>query len=83
MTEPNPWHQLVMTLLGSLIGHPDAVKLKIREEQRGVVISAEVHPDDVGRVIGKGGANIAALRTLVAFVGEQQGISAALDLKNS
>ena len=41
----------------------------VRVEQRGDILEVRVHPDDLGKVIGRNGRTAKALRTVVAALG--------------
>ncbi|MBI4035099.1 MAG: KH domain-containing protein [Candidatus Chisholmbacteria bacterium] len=57
---------LLEHLLKSIADHPDAVTVSEQQDSTGtVVLNASVHPEDMGRVIGKQGRIINAIRTLV------------------
>jgi uncharacterized protein len=60
---------LVEYLARRLVEHPDAVSVEEVEEEDAVVILLRVAPDDVGRVIGRGGRIARALRTLARASG--------------
>jgi predicted RNA-binding protein YlqC (UPF0109 family) len=53
----------------ALVDHPDEVKIERRVDEMGVLLSLKVHPDDMGQIIGKGGATARAIRSLVKIVG--------------
>jgi len=53
----------------ALVDHPDEVKIERRVDEMGVLLSLKVHPDDIGQIIGKGGATARAIRSLVKIVG--------------
>lgn len=53
-------------LVRGIVGHPDEVRVSIRELRRGRTYEVRVHPDDFGRVIGRGGRTANALRTVVS-----------------
>jgi predicted RNA-binding protein YlqC (UPF0109 family) len=57
-------------LARKLVSKPDEVIVEVVEGARGPVIELEVHPDDFGKVIGKGGRVAQALRTLVRAAAE-------------
>ena len=57
---------LILVIAKALVDHPEDVRVDIREEDRGTVYTLSVHPDDVGKVIGKQGRIAKALRTVVA-----------------
>lgn len=56
---------LLSFLAGKLVSRPDEVIVEAIETAKGPVIELEVHPDDLGKVIGRAGRVAQALRTLV------------------
>ncbi len=58
--------ELILVIARALVDYPDEVRVEIREESRGTVYSLSVHPDDIGKVIGKQGRIAKALRTVVS-----------------
>jgi predicted RNA-binding protein YlqC (UPF0109 family) len=56
-------------LVRGIVDHPDEVHVDLRERRRGQVLEVRVHPDDLGKVIGRGGRTARALRTVVAALG--------------
>jgi predicted RNA-binding protein YlqC (UPF0109 family) len=56
-------------LVKGIVEHPDDVAVAERSGKRGRTIEVRVHPDDLGKVIGRGGRTANALRTVVAGVG--------------
>ena len=56
---------LLEFLAKKLVAVPDAVVVQQVEGDRGPIIELEVDPDDLGKVIGRGGRVAQALRTLV------------------
>ena len=53
-------------LVGKIVDHPDEVSVTSVSGQRGEVLEIRVHPDDLGRVIGRSGRTAKALRTVVS-----------------
>jgi uncharacterized protein len=53
-------------LVKGIVTHPDDVNVRSRELRRGRALEVRVHPDDLGKVIGRGGRTASALRTVVA-----------------
>jgi len=53
-----------------IVDHPDAVTIRSSSSPRGDVLEVRVHPDDRGRVIGRGGRTAKALRTVVAALAD-------------
>ena len=51
-------------IVKGIVDHPDDVVIRSSTSPRGEVLEVRVHPDDRGRVIGRGGRTAKALRTL-------------------
>ena len=49
----------------SMVNHPDDVRVVSSETSRGDLLEIHVHPDDLGRVIGRSGRTAKAIRTVV------------------
>src|SRR5437879_13849776 len=56
---------LVEFIAKALVDHPEAVQVRQIEGERAIVIEVKVAPDDVGKIIGKQGRIVNALRTVV------------------
>jgi hypothetical protein len=56
--------ELIELLTRSLVDAPDAVDVREIEDQDLLIIEVRVAPDDVGKIIGRQGRTIKALRTL-------------------
>ncbi|MCL1891348.1 MAG: KH domain-containing protein [Coriobacteriia bacterium] len=56
--------KLVESVVMSLVDDPDAVEIVSREEELTVIIEVKVAPDDTGKIIGRQGRVVRALRTL-------------------
>ena len=52
-------------LVRGIVDHPDDVFVSTRSQRRGSVLLVRVHPEDMGRVIGRAGRTASALRTVV------------------
>ncbi len=52
-------------LVRGVVDHPDEVQVTSRDLRRGQVLDVRVHPDDLGKVIGRGGRTARALRTVI------------------
>jgi len=57
--------ELLRFLAQRLVSKPDAVFVELHPDARGAVLELEVDPDDLGKVIGRGGRVAQALRTIV------------------
>ena len=56
-------------LVKGIVEHPEEVSARERNDRRGRTIEVRVHPDDLGKVIGRAGRTANALRTVVGSVG--------------
>ena len=52
-------------LVRGIVEHPDDVLVRRKTLRRGELLEVRVHPDDLGRVIGRSGRTASALRTVV------------------
>ncbi len=57
------------TILKGIVSNPDAVKIDRQIDERGVLLTVDVDPSDMGHLIGKQGRTIQAIRTLIKIVG--------------
>jgi hypothetical protein len=64
-------------LVKGIVENPDDVQVRSRNLRRGNILEVRVHPEDLGKVIGRGGRTARALRTVVAALG---GRSVRVDL---
>jgi hypothetical protein len=52
-------------LVRGIVGNPDDVQVRSKPLRRGTLLEVRVHPEDLGRVIGRAGRTATALRTVV------------------
>lgn len=52
-------------LVKGIVDNPDDATVNARTTSRGDLLEVHVHPDDLGRVIGRNGRTAKALRTIV------------------
>ncbi|MET0162229.1 MAG: RNA-binding protein [Microbacteriaceae bacterium] len=57
-------------LVKGIVDHPDEVDVVAKGSTRGEVLEVRVHPEDLGRVIGRAGRTAKALRTLVSALAD-------------
>ena len=60
-------------IVKSLVEDESAVKFTKTEEGDNVTVTVEVGPGDMGRVIGKGGATVSAIRTILKNANSKDG----------
>ena len=56
-------------LVKGIVDNPDDVTVDMVSGRRGRTLEVRVHPDDLGKVIGRSGRTAKALRTVVAAIG--------------
>ena len=75
--------QFVEYIVKELVGHPDDVVVERRIDEKGVLLELTVHPDDLGRVIGKRGVTAQSLRTLLRALGTKNDARYNLKIVNN
>ncbi len=61
--------QFVEYIVKTLVNNPDKVIVDRQIDEKGVLLSLTVDPEDVGRVIGRRGATAQSIRTLLRALG--------------
>ena len=56
-------------LVRGIVDHDDEVRVDLTTGRRGRTLQIRVHPDDLGKVIGRSGRTATALRTVIGAVG--------------
>ena len=64
--EPDVLEEALEHLVRGIVAYPDDVRVATRMLRRGNVLEVRVHPDDLGKVIGRGGRTARALRTVIS-----------------
>ncbi len=72
--------ELVEFIAKSLVDDPSQVHVSEIEGKTSVILELRVGPEDMGRVIGKGGRTANAMRTLVRVLAAKQGKRATLEI---
>jgi predicted RNA-binding protein YlqC (UPF0109 family) len=72
--------ELVEYLARGLVDKPDEVKVERVERDGAIVLELRVAPDEVGKVIGRQGRIVRALRTLVRASGARSNERALLEI---
>ena len=61
--------ELVEAIARALVDHPEDVQVKSVEASQVTVLELRVHPEDLGKVIGRQGRTAKAIRTLLGASG--------------
>ncbi len=72
--------ELVEYLVKSLADHPEEVVLEEREEEDTIVMELKIAQDDLGKIIGKNGNTINAIRTVIQTAASSCKKKARLDV---
>ena len=72
--------ELVEFLARGLVDDPDSVAVSESVDDRGLLVTLHVAPDDMGKVIGRGGRTAKAIRAVVRAAATRQGTNAYVDI---
>lgn len=72
--------QLVEFIAKSLVDDPSQVHVSEIEGGASVILELRVGPEDMGRVIGRGGRTANAMRSLVRVLAAKQGKRVSLEI---
>ncbi|GAA1765327.1 MAG TPA: RNA-binding protein [Tetrasphaera sp.] len=61
-------------LVTGIVDHKDDVVVRNKDLRRGSLLEVRVHPDDLGRVIGRSGRTAGALRTVMGALAGGQNV---------
>ena len=61
--------QFLDYVVKGLVDNPESVKINRTVDEMGVLLSLDVHPDDMGKIIGRSGNTAKAIRILLRVVG--------------
>ena len=75
--------QFIEYVVKSLVGHPDDVVVERLIDEKGVLLTLTVNPEDLGRVIGKRGVTAQSLRTLLRALGTKNDARYNLKIENN
>jgi uncharacterized protein len=67
-------------LARSIVDDPDQVRVEAEPDERGVILRLFVAPDDVGKVIGRGGRTARALRAIIRVAGAREGLGTIVEI---
>lgn len=75
--------QFVEYVIKSLVEHPDDVVVERLIDEKGVLLTLTVNPEDLGRVIGKRGGTAQSVRTLLRALGTKNDARYNLKIVNN
>lgn len=61
-------------LVQGIVDHPDDVDVREKQLRRGPLLEVRVNPEDLGKVIGRGGRTATAIRTVLGALAGRGGV---------
>ncbi|WP_323702592.1 KH domain-containing protein [Mammaliicoccus sp. Dog046] len=58
--------KLIQTIIVPLVDYPESINISKDEQDSSITFNIDVHEEDIGRIIGKKGRMIKAIRTIVS-----------------
>jgi len=74
--------ELIEIIVREIVDSPDDVSINVIESEKSTILELQVHPDDVGKVIGKNGRIAQAMRSLLKASAIKRGRRAELQILN-
>jgi len=78
----SPLRAVVEVVVKALVDRPDDVQVTESQRRGMTMLELTTAPGDMGKVIGRQGRTVSALRTLVSLTAEKNGGRAQLDLRD-
>jgi predicted RNA-binding protein YlqC (UPF0109 family) len=72
--------ELIDYVIRALVDHPDDVRVTSIEGDRTMIYEVRCHAKDIGKVIGKSGKTVAAIRTILSTAASKAGKRAVLEV---
>jgi predicted RNA-binding protein YlqC (UPF0109 family) len=72
--------EVVEYIARALVDDPDAVEVTEVAGERSVIYQLRVAPEDMGKVIGKRGRTVRAIRSVVRAAGSRQGLTTLVEI---
>ncbi|MDP3998169.1 MAG: KH domain-containing protein [bacterium] len=74
---------LLLYLVKSMVDHPEEVEAEEIQKEETTLLSFQVNPSDMGKVIGKQGKIIKALRNVIKILATKEGKRVDIELKET
>ncbi|MEK7137640.1 MAG: KH domain-containing protein [Patescibacteria group bacterium] len=69
--ETTPGLSFITYVMEALVEEREKLAIEVKNDEQGTLITVQVGRKDMGKLIGRGGQTIKALRTLVRIVGSK------------
>lgn len=67
--QDTPGYSFLHYVLSSIVEDQDSLSIDVKTDDLGILFSVHVSDNDMGKLIGKGGQTVKALRTLLRIIG--------------
>jgi len=74
---------VVEVVAKAMVDRPDDVRVVETQHQGTTLVELYVAPSDAGKMIGRQGRTVAALRTLASTAGEKEGKTVTLEVREA
>jgi len=64
-------HKLLSQIVSAMVDQPEFVVIKTHVAEEGAHFDIEVHPGDIGKIIGRQGCNAKSLRIVLNAIGKK------------
>ncbi len=68
------------TVIRGMVDHPEAVRIAAKERRGETIYEVHVDPSDMGRLVGRRGSTVNAIRTLLSAGAAKKGLRCSLEL---
>lgn len=75
-----PVQEFVEYLVKAIVDHPTDVSVKVVEGEQSTILELRVNPEDVAKVIGRGGRIARSIRTLIGVMAAKQNKRVLLEI---
>jgi predicted RNA-binding protein YlqC (UPF0109 family) len=79
MAKANVDQEFLEFVIKAIVDNPNDVKVSRDIDEMGVLLTLKVHPEDMGKIIGRQGSTAKAIRTILRIIGTKN--NARINLK--
>lgn len=74
--------ELLTYIVQNLVENPEEVKISESQTGNELTLEVRVHPDDMGKVIGRQGRIAKSIRSLMRSVAQRQGLRVNVEIRD-
>ena len=72
--------EMLEYIVRHLVDHPDEIRITEVDGEKTAIYELRCHPEDIGKVIGKSGKTVGAIRLILSTVAARKGRRAMLEV---